>query len=93
MRGKKNPPGDIDLKKTLGRAYAPLAKVIGNRDSGLSGADAHEWRLLARGHDHDGSLHTLRTKTVVEERPQFAATLADQRDHVHVGVRALGNFT
>lgn len=27
LRGKKLPPGDDDLKKALGRAYVPLAKV------------------------------------------------------------------
>src|SRR5262249_23237349 len=71
---------------------AGATEVIGNRDAGADGADAHQRRLVGRGDDDDRAAQALLSEAVFEEWSDFAAALTDEHNDIDVRYRVFGNL-
>ena len=76
---------------TKQHVLARVAKVLGDRRRGVGGLHAQQRRLVARGHDDDAPRQALGAQLALDEFVDFAAALADQGDHGHVGLRVAGH--
>ena len=56
-----------------------IAEPLGDAGGGEGGPDAHEGRLVGRGHDDHRAGQALGSEIVVDELVDLAATLTDQR--------------
>src|SRR5205823_53958 len=63
-----------------------VAEPLGERDGEKCAVQADEWRLVGRGGHDDGALEAG-AEVALDELADFTATLADERDDVHVGAR------
>ena len=70
---------------------ALVAEVFGDGRGGQGRLHSQQRRLVAGGHDHHAPGQALRPQVALEEFVHFAAALADQADHAHVGRRVAGH--
>ena len=95
-RGGRFAGGQADLALGHGEARdrihqqqhvaALVAEVFGDGGRGERGLHARERRLVAGGDDDHAARQAFRAEIALEEFVDFAAALADQADHDHVGV-------
>jgi len=67
-----------------------VAEVLRNGSRDKRRLDADKRRRVGCRDDHDRPPHPLGTQVVLDELAHLAATLANQRDDVHVGGRVAG---
>jgi hypothetical protein len=63
--------------------FATVAKVFGDRKCDEAGADAQGRGPVRSGDYNDGTAHAFSAQIVFYEGPDFAVSLADQRDDVY----------
>ena len=69
-------------------ARALVAEKLRHRCGGESPFEPQHGRLVRGRHDHDGARQALRAQIPLDELTDFTASLADERDDVHVRIRA-----
>ncbi len=67
---------------------AAVAEVLGDPRGDEGRAQSLDRRRVGRGHHDDGTGESLGAEVVLDELPDLAASLADQRDHRDLGVGA-----
>ena len=67
-------------------ALAAVAEVFRDGRADVGGLQAHQRRFVGGGADDHGAFHALGAEVVLQKVPHLAAALADQRDHVDVGL-------
>ena len=96
LRGRRLADGEADLaprhRDARDRVHhqqhvlALVAEVLGDRGRDERAARAHERGLVAGRDDHDRARQPFGAERVLDEVAHLAAALAEQRDHVDVGL-------
>ena len=71
--------------------FALVAEILGDGRGRLRRLRAEDRRLVARGDDHDAAGESRGAEIALDEFVDLAAALADQRNHVHVGIGIAGH--